>query len=372
MHHAAFLGLVSLPVFLTLGCSSDPATSVSGAGGSSTHLGGNSSTGSTGSAVASSGSSASTTVARGGSSSSVTNGGSSTSSGGQTTTTSSISSSPGAGGKSANGGSGGGKSANGGSGTGGGSNAAGGQSTSGGGGPTSGNNASGGTVAAAGAKTTGGAAAAGGPNASGGAPVTTTVVGTPQTGDITFYDDVGDGTCSFGVTGETDVAALGQASWNSAAWCGACADVTGPLGTLRVRIVNKCPSCGGAGDLDLNKSAFLKIQEEKVGRFKVTWNYVACDVTGPVQYKFKEGSSPGWTALLVTNTRLPLTKLEWSPDKSTWTAMQRQDYNYFLESAGVGQDPIYVRLTAIDGQQLIDKLPMVEELLVVKGAANFN
>ena len=33
------------------------------------------------------------------------------------------------------------------------------------------------------------------------------------------------------------------------------------------------------------------------------------------------------------------------------------DYNYFVVDSGVGPDPFYVRITAIDGQTLVDQLP---------------
>lgn len=209
-------------------------------------------------------------------------------------------------------------------------------------------------------------------NGSGGINVATTVpIGSPHTGEITFYDDVGDGTCMFGVTGEVDVAALAIGSWDSANWCGACADVTGPKGTVRVRVVNQCPSCGGTWDLDLNREAFLKIQEEKVGRYSVSWSFVACNITTPVTYRFKEGSSPGWVGVLVNNLNLPITKFEWSTDETTWTEAKRQSYNYFESASGFGPTYVYVRITAVDGQVLKDRLPVARPALVVTGTANF-
>jgi expansin (peptidoglycan-binding protein) len=231
--------------------------------------------------------------------------------------------------------------------------------------------ATGGSTAVGGTLSTGGTKAAGGTQATGGATSSTTI-GPAHSGEITFYDDNGNGTCSFGVTGETDVAALAVGSWDNAAWCGACAEVSGSKGKLKVKVVNQCPSCGGAWDLDLNKSAFLKIEEEKVGRYVDTWNFVPCGITTPVKYRFKEGSSSGWTAVMVSDNNLPITKLEWSPNKNTWQTANREYYNYFVASSGFGIGPMYVRITAIDGQQLIDQLPSVQETLVVTGESNFN
>jgi|GEM_PF-503549 len=248
----------------------------------------------------------------------------------------------------------------------------------------------GGTSASAGSKASGGAATGGGSTlstggvsatggsspATGGMPATggktsATTIGPEHTGEITFYDDNGNGTCSYGVTGETDVAALAVGSWDDAAWCGACAEVSGSKGTIKVKVVNQCPTCGGAWDLDLNKSAFLKIEEERVGRYVDTWHFVPCGITTPVKYRFKEGSSSGWTAVMVSDNNLPITKLEWSPNQNSWQTANREYYNYFVATSGFGIGPMYVRITAIDGQQLIDQLPSVEAGRVVTGESNF-
>lgn len=239
-------------------------------------------------------------------------------------------------------------------------------------GSSSGDQTSAGGASSSTASSAGGSSSASTSSASGGISVSTTVpIGSPHTGEITFYDDVGDGTCMFGVTGEVDVAALAIGSWDSANWCGACADVTGPKGTVRVRVVNQCPSCGGTWDLDLNRAAFLKIQDEEVGRYSTSWNFVACNITTPVTYRFKEGSSPGWVGVLVNNLNLPITKFEWSKDEATWTEAQRQSYNYFESASGFGPNYVYVRITAVDGQVLNDRLPVARPALVVTGSANF-
>ncbi len=203
-------------------------------------------------------------------------------------------------------------------------------------------------------------------------PKTTIVLGEQRTGEATYYDTAnGDGACMFGPSpNDMNVAALNAPDYSNAAYCGACADVTGPNGTVRVRIVDECPECP-SGNLDLSPQAFQQIAELSLGRVPITWNLVACDVTGPVKYKYKDGSNPYWTAVQVDNHRLPITKFEWSADGTQFNEIPRQDYNYFLAASGFGPNPVTVRITAIDGQTLTDALPAVQELLVVDGHAQF-
>ena len=57
--------------------------------------------------------------------------------------------------------------------------------------------------------------------------------------------------------------------------CGECISVTGPNGTVVVRITDVCPGCG-SGDLDLSQTAFSRVAKLSAGRVKVDWHFVAC------------------------------------------------------------------------------------------------
>jgi expansin (peptidoglycan-binding protein) len=203
-------------------------------------------------------------------------------------------------------------------------------------------------------------------------PVTSVVLGAQHQGQATYYTTAnGDGACSFGASpNDLNVAALNAPDYSTAAYCGACADVVGPSGTVRVRIVDKCPECP-SGNLDLSPQAFAKIAALELGRVPITWNLVACDVTGPVNYRYKDGANAWWTAVQVANHRLPIAKFEWSADGTTFKEIPRTDYNYFLDESGFGSAPVTVRITASDGQTLTDSLPAVKEYLVVEGHEQF-
>jgi expansin (peptidoglycan-binding protein) len=196
-------------------------------------------------------------------------------------------------------------------------------------------------------------------------------LGEYQDGLITFYAATGAGNCGFDASpNDLDVAAINIGQYQKSAVCGACAEVEGPLGKVRVRIVDSCPDCPDKGHLDLSRSAFAKIANPVDGRVKVRWRMVACNTPGPIRYHFKDGSNPWWTAIQVRNHLLPVTKLEaWK--NGAWVAMPREDYNYFVESKGLGPGGLKLRVTAMDGQTLEDALPGVGDNKTFDGKAQF-
>jgi expansin len=217
----------------------------------------------------------------------------------------------------------------------------------------------------------GGAGAGGASGGGGGGSQTPVQFGEVQHGEGTFYDDAdGDGACMFGPSpGDLDIAALNNPQWDHSALCGACAVVTGPLGTLKIRIVDLCPECA-KGDLDLSPSAFAKVANPDDGRVSISWQLETCNVSGNLRYHLKDGSSQWWTAIQVRNHRLPIRSLEYWRG-SGWVQLVRQDYNYFLAQSGTGAGSIRLRVTAWDGQSLEDTLPAPQSDVVFEGAAQF-
>ncbi len=207
---------------------------------------------------------------------------------------------------------------------------------------------------------------------SGGSPGPTVPFGDEHNGIATYYAATGEGACMFDASpGDMNVTAINAEEWSGSAWCGTCIDVDGPSGSVRVRVVDLCPECE-AGHLDLSREAFAQIAAVELGRVDITWQMVACDVSGPVSYRYKDGANQWWTAVQVLNHRLPIESMEFSKDDgSTWQPMERMDYNYFLTESGFGEGSTQVRITAIDEQTLTDELPPVEEYLVTEGNAQF-
>ena len=171
-----------------------------------------------------------------------------------------------------------------------------------------------------------------------------------QSGEATYYDADGSGNCSFDpIPGDFLVAALNDADYDTASACGACAEVTGPSGAVVVRIVDRCPGCG-AGSIDLSQTAFSQVAELSAGRIDVTWKLVDCPVDGNLQIHFKDGSSGFWTALQIRRHRSSIATLEARSASRDWHAIERLNYNYFVDTAGLGDGPYDVRLTDVHGQ----------------------
>jgi expansin (peptidoglycan-binding protein) len=195
-------------------------------------------------------------------------------------------------------------------------------------------------------------------------------LGEVQHGEGTFYSANGDGACGFGPSpADLDVAALNAPQWDGSAPCGACASITGPKGSVKVRIVDLCPECK-AGDLDLSPQAFAKLAPLADGRVPISWQLEACDVSGPLRYHVKDGSSQYWTAIQVRNHRLPIRALAYRKD-SAWVNLPRQDYNYFLAAQGTGPGTIRLQVTSWEGQTLEDTLPGPNADTTYDGAAQF-
>ena len=173
-------------------------------------------------------------------------------------------------------------------------------------------------------------------------------------GEGTYYAATGAGNCSFDATpGDLMVAAMNAQDYNTAAWCGACIEVTGPNGSVTVRVVDQCPECVH-GDLDLSREAFELIAPLSAGRVPITWHEVACNVSGPIAYHFKDGANAYWTAIQVRNHRYPIAKLEAQDEGGTFREIPRVDYNYFVEAAGLGPGPYTLRVTDTRGHVVED------------------
>lgn len=198
----------------------------------------------------------------------------------------------------------------------------------------------------------------------------------PLPGIATYYAATGAGACSYEASSDLDVVALGDGSYDDASMCGACVEVVGPKGAVVVRVVDRCPECADE-HLDLSQQAFEKIADRAQGRVEIEYSFTSCEVSGPLRYRFKDGSSRYWTGIQVQNHKLPVTKLEVRKEGS-WLELKREHYNYFVTEDGVGLQPegLAVRVTSVSGQVLQDTLgPVGDDPLstaVQEGQAQFD
>jgi expansin (peptidoglycan-binding protein) len=174
----------------------------------------------------------------------------------------------------------------------------------------------------------------------------------PFSGEATYYDADGTGSCSFEAGPARRVAAIAAADYAKAAWCGACVEVAGPEGRVVVQIVDRCPACKPGG-LDLSREAFAAIAHPDRGRVPITWRPVPCEVKGPLAYRLKDGSNASWAAIQILDHRYAIASLEVRARTGEWKALSRTDYNYFV-GRGLGAGPFALRVTDARGQVLED------------------
>ena len=181
-------------------------------------------------------------------------------------------------------------------------------------------------------------------------------------GEATFYDFAdGSGNCGFPATpDDLMVGAMNHSDYAESAACGACVRLTGPQGTIDVRVVDRCPECA-PGDIDLSPEAFAMIAPLEQGRVDIEWRYVPCAVEGPITYHFKDGSNPWWTAVQIRNHRHAIAGVEVEID-GAWTSVPRLDYNYFVRDSGMGEGPLAFRVTDVLGNVLEDAgIPLLDD-----------
>ncbi|CZR64027.1 related to B2-aldehyde-forming enzyme [Phialocephala subalpina] len=177
-------------------------------------------------------------------------------------------------------------------------------------------------------------------------------------GQATYYGgNVAGGACSFstytlpsGIFGT----ALSDSNWDTSANCGACVSVTGPSGnSITAMIVDECPGCG-TNHLDLFPDAFAALADPTTGVIDVTWDYVDCPITSPLEVHNKEGVSAYWFSMQAVNANQGVSSLEVSTDGgSTWQSTTRQTYNFFENSAGFGTTTVDVKVTSDSGDAVI-------------------
>ncbi len=176
-----------------------------------------------------------------------------------------------------------------------------------------------------------------------------------RSGFATYYTWAnGGGNCMFDPTpNDLMVGAMNPADYAGSAACGSCVSVTGPRGTVTIRIVDQCGDCP-QGNIDLSPQAFERIADLAQGRVPITWRFVSCPVQGNIIYHFKEGSNQWWTAVQIRNHRHPVLRLEYLTSGGTFRTVNRMEYNYFVEPNGMGPGPYTFRVTDVYGHVLLD------------------
>jgi expansin (peptidoglycan-binding protein) len=182
-------------------------------------------------------------------------------------------------------------------------------------------------------------------------PAGPAAAGLRASGKATFYAADGGGNCSFDKVSAPLVVALGPGEYRAGASCGSYLDVSGPKGSVRVKVTDQCPECA-AGHIDLSREAFERIGNPVDGIIPITYQTVRDPaVPGPVTVRVKEGSSQYWLAVRIDNHGNALTSVELQSGGGS-QKLTHTDFNYWIDENGAGSGPFTLRLTDSTGRQV--------------------
>lgn len=149
--------------------------------------------------------------------------------------------------------------------------------------------------------------------------------------------------------------AINPEDFRGSAVCSSCMKVDGPNGTVIVEVIENCGGACASSEIELSRSAFDAIAELKEGRAQVSWRLVPCDREGPISFSYERESDQWWAGIQVRNPALPVAKLEVRYGNEDWIELERDRSDHFPVSGELGDGPFDFRVTAIDGQQLIEE-----------------
>lgn len=157
-----------------------------------------------------------------------------------------------------------------------------------------------------------------------------------------------------------------------ARYCDACIHVKTARGrSALLRVVTYGETT--TNSIDVSPEAFKILDDGEYPR-SMTWQFAKCPDSGKVVYQFQTGSSEYWTSLWVRQARLPIKSVEVkSANHADFVPLVRGDDGTLTDEAGFGKGPFSIRLTAIDGQQIIDTFEFPAEGIagqLLEGRAN--
>lgn len=170
------------------------------------------------------------------------------------------------------------------------------------------------------------------------------------------------GACGFGNYRPTRTFAPNTAFYNGSATCGACFEVTGPLGTQVWMAADECPKDGNelwcSGDVphfDLNQAAFSDVAQLSWGVTNLAFRPIVCPTTEFISLISGWGTgsiNDGYLQVHFFNHKVPIDRVRVKDSSvSTWTSLTRTTYNAWEWSSGhLIVYPVSYELTSIYGE----------------------
>jgi len=166
--------------------------------------------------------------------------------------------------------------------------------------------------------------------------------------------------------------AINSTDFRDSKTCSACMEVTGPLGTVTVEVVENCGGACVDGEIELSRAAFELIGEAAEGHVDVSWQLVPCQRTGPIAFAYEPDSDEWFAGIQIRNPALPVAEIDIRfSDEAGWVTLQMDGWNHFPISDDLGSGPFDFRVRAIDGQELVEEGIEYVPGEVVQGTGQF-
>jgi len=185
----------------------------------------------------------------------------------------------------------------------------------------------------------------------------------------TWYT-VGSPQCSLPVAPGDFVTAVAAPDFQGSGACGRCLQVTGPLGSVLVLVVDQCPGCV-AGHLDLGADAFAQVAAPTDGIADISYESTECPVVGPIHIYFSPAGNPYYAQVQIRNHRYGVKSVEAYADGS-WVSLPRTADNYFeFNRSELVPNPLDLRVTDIHDDVLVESGVHVAANSEVTGSGQF-
>ena len=149
--------------------------------------------------------------------------------------------------------------------------------------------------------------------------------------------------------------AINSKQWDNGMSCGKCltARCVDPMCTvntpLTLFVADLCPECSH-GDVDFSIPAYEELTGIWPHRLQIKWNWTDCPadkMSGTIRLDPKDGINAFWSAFYVSNSRLPLSRVTLDGKE-----LERQQFNFWINSAPLGAAPHKLELEAQNGDKL--------------------
>ncbi|MEN1728361.1 MAG: expansin EXLX1 family cellulose-binding protein [Pseudomonadota bacterium] len=184
-----------------------------------------------------------------------------------------------------------------------------------------------------------------------------------------FYAPTTNNQCRLGL-GDGFSVAMNNPQWGGGVHCGECLELTGPLGSTIVRVIDLCPECV-EGELNISVQAFAAIADPMPGFANISWERVDCPVSGAINYEFNAGSSPFFFQVKADNHRYGITDMEVLID-GEFEPLARINSSFFQYPGSDPVNSVTLRLRATTNQWIEAVLGSPSQSGPIAGQSQFS